>query len=276
MTRTDDRTGGMLIVNADDWGRDPRTTNCIAECVARGTVSAVSAMVLMADSTRAADLAVEHGVDAGLHLNFTTPFDSPECPRALAEPQRRIATYLRRHRLAQIVFNPALAEAFADVTRAQIDEYRRLYGREPGRIDGHHHMHLCANVLMRGLLPPATIVRRNFSFGPGEKTVVNRGYRWVVDRALARDHWLTDYLFSLPPLAPPARLDRILSLARGSVVELETHPVRPDEHRFLTGGEFARRADGICIDSFRTWRRQAFATPGMLRASTLGESHVGN
>jgi len=103
---------GRLIVNADDWGRDVRTTDCIHDCVGRKAVSAVSAMVFMEDSERAAALASEYGVDAGLHLNFTSPFTGSSCPAAIAERQRRIGAYLRRHRLAQVVFNPVLADAF--------------------------------------------------------------------------------------------------------------------------------------------------------------------
>ena len=54
---------GRLIVNADDWGRDPRTTGRILDCALRGAVSSVSAMVFMEDSERAATLARERGID---------------------------------------------------------------------------------------------------------------------------------------------------------------------------------------------------------------------
>src|SRR5580704_8891452 len=64
---------GLLILNADDWGRDRETTERIFDCVRRGTVSSVSAMVFMQDSERAAGIAREANVDAGLHMNFTTP-----------------------------------------------------------------------------------------------------------------------------------------------------------------------------------------------------------
>src|SRR5713226_4540807 len=75
------------------------------------------------------------------------------------------------------------------------------------------HMHLCANALLAGLLPLGTLVRRNFSFQPGEKGAVNRLHRQAVDKRLARRHRLTDFFFSLPPLEPQSRLERILSLA---------------------------------------------------------------
>ena len=240
---------GLLIVNADDWGRDVHTTRCIFNCVSSKAVSAVSAMVFMEDSDRAAAVALEHGIEAGLHLNFTSPFTARACPAGLAERQRRIAAYLCRHRLAQLVFNPVLVKSFEDVVAAQIDEFRRLYGADPARLDGHHHMHLCANVLLRGLLPPGTLVRRNFSFQLEEKGIFNRTYRRVVDATLVRRHHVADYLFSLVPLEPPRRLQRIFSLAREHVIEVETHPVQPEEYWFLMRGEISRRAEGVRIGS---------------------------
>jgi len=230
-------SGPRLIVNADDWGRDEYTTRRTFDCVRRGTVSAVSAMVFMEDSERAAALALAHGVDAGLHLNFTAPFTGAGCSPTLMAAHRKVIAYLRRHRLAQLVFNPTLVASFEYVVAAQIDEYRRLYGADPVRLDGHHHMHLCANVLIQRLLPPATIVRRNFSFRPGEKSGLNRAYRRFVDGRLARRHRLADFLFSLPPIEPAGRLERIFDLARRHVVELETHAVHPEEYRILETGQ---------------------------------------
>jgi chitin disaccharide deacetylase len=236
----DGTRAGRLIINADDWGRDFETTQSIKECTDRDTVSSVSAMVFMADSARAADVAKEQGIDAGLHLNLTTPFTSADCPREVASKQERIVRHLRGSRFARAIFNPLLMHEFEYVVAAQIDEYRRLYGAEPVRIDGHHHMHLCANVLFGRLLPSGTVVRRNFSFESGEKNLFNRSYRSVVDRTLARRHRLTDYFYSLPPIEPPARLEKIFSLSRKFVVEVETHPVNAEEHRFLMGEELLR------------------------------------
>jgi hypothetical protein len=237
----------LLIVNADDWGRDPLTTDRTLECVQSGAVTGVSAMVFMEDSERAAAIARERGIEAALHLNLTTAFSERSCPRPLLERQEALARYLRRTRLSQVVFHPALAHSFADVVAAQLREFRRLYGRDPDRIDGHHHMHLSANVLLARLLPAGTLVRRNFSFGAGEKSLANVLYRRLVDRLLARRHRLVDFFFSLPPLRPASRLQRIFALARDFAVEVETHPVNPEEHRFLTTGGLFREAQGARI-----------------------------
>jgi len=96
----DRATRAFVIVNADDWGRDRETTNRTLDCIRAGSVSSVSAMVFMADSERAAWLARENGIDTGLHLNLTTPFDAAHCPARMIEQQRRIARYLQSSRFA--------------------------------------------------------------------------------------------------------------------------------------------------------------------------------
>ena len=226
---------GALIINADDWGRDRETTDCTLDCVHCGAVSSVSAMVFMGDSERAAAIALDHGIDAGLHVNFTLPFSGPGVSSQLVGHQKRLSQYLLRRRFSQVVFNPGLISSFEYVVKAQCDEFTRLYGNAPTRLDGHHHMHLCANVLLGGLLPPGTIVRRNFSFQPGDKSFINRSYRRAIDWILGRHHRLTDFFFSIQPLNPPRRLRRILDLSRESIVEMETHPRDPSEYAFLTG-----------------------------------------
>ena len=238
---------GRLIVNADDWGRDRETTQRTLDCLGKKTVSSVSAMVFMEDSERASAIALDSGIDAGLHLNFTAPFSGPEISSSLAERHNRIASYLLCHPLARVFFHPALRGCFTYVLQAQVEEFQRLYGKAPARIDGHHHMHLCANVLFGNLLPPGTIARRNFSFGTGEKSVLNRYYRKWIDGRLAKRHRLTEFLFSLAPVEPPSRLQRIFSIARQHEVELETHPVNPAEYEFLTSGEFTRQLGDLLV-----------------------------
>ena len=238
---------GVLIVNADDWGRDRETTDRTLDCILCRSVSSVSAMTFMEDSERAAAIARDHGIDAGLHLNFTLPFSASGTPSQLVTHQQRLSHYLLKHRLFQAVFHPGLIRSFEYVVKAQRREFDRLYGREPERIDGHHHMHLCANVLVSGLLPRGIIIRRNFTFQSGEKSIVNRIYRKAIDSMLATRHRIADYLFSLPPLEPPERIERIVHLARRSAVEVETHPVDPAEYRFLMDEANFSRIGGIQI-----------------------------
>lgn len=243
----DSSKAGALIINADDWGRDRKNTDRIHECILRGTVSSVSAMVFMEDSERAAATAQEKGIDAGLHLNFTTPFSSGDCPAPLAEHQRKTAAYLLRHRFAGLVYHPGLARSFEYVVAAQMDQFNRIYERVPNRLDGHRHMHLCANVLLGRLLPSGTIVRRNFCFARDEKGMINRAYRRILDRFLARRHRIVDYFSALSLLEHSAQVQRIFSLGHQFVVELETHPVEQEEFRFLMSDEILTQAGTIQI-----------------------------
>lgn len=230
-----------VIVNADDWGRDAVTTDRILSCIRAGVVSSASAMVFMQDSARAAEIARAEGADTGLHLNFTLEFSAPECSHRLREQQAKLKHFLTRHRLATAFYHPGLAATFEYVVRAQVEEYKRLYGSAPRRIDGHHHMHLCANLIGGRLLPAGVIVRRNFSFRAGEKSFLNRAYRSWRDRQLARRYQIADYFFDLMP-AKPERLKAIFALAAHADVEIETHPVNDDEYEFLRGDEFAEYA----------------------------------
>ena len=235
-----------VIINADDWGRSQVVTDRMLACVQGGSISSVSAMVFMEDSARAAALALAHGVDAGLHLNLTTPFTAPHCPSRLQERQTAITRFLRTHRLAPVVYHPGLTASFRCVVQAQIDEYSRLYGHPPRRVDGHHHMHLCANLLFSRMIPEGVVVRRNFTFPATEKSWINRAYRAWQDRILARRHPQTDFFLNLVPL-DPRRLQGVFARALQGSVEVVAHPINDDEYRFLMEGGLARCLGPIAV-----------------------------
>jgi predicted glycoside hydrolase/deacetylase ChbG (UPF0249 family) len=247
-------TQGLLVINADDWGQDDYTTKCILSCVRAGTVTSVSAMVFMEDSVNGAEVARVANVDAGLHINLTTPFTAPGCPTGLRDRQSRIVGYLRAHRWARMLFHPLLVADFDYVVKAQLEEFQRLYGAAPARLDGHHHMHLCANVLLQRLLPAGTRVRRNLSFAAGEKSVVNRAYRRCVDTALAHRHRLTDFLLTLDALCASNRVEWALQLARVHLVEIETHPAVSAESAFLASAPVRERLSRAPLVSFAEMR----------------------
>lgn len=238
---------GRLIINADDWGRDPATTDRTLDCIAQDTISSVSAMVFMQDSERAAEIAQEHSLDVGLHLNLTAPFTAPGVSANLSQHQQAVSHFLTRSRYSQSVFHPGLIDSFQYLVSAQLEQFAHLYGRDTHRVDGHHHMHLCANVLLSHLLPPGTIVRRNFTFASGDKSFANRLYRRINDSLLARRHRMADFFFSLQPLMPRTRLESVFSKASESVVEVAAHPVNDDEHRLLADGEVSALLRGITI-----------------------------
>ncbi len=225
----------MLIVNADDWGRSCRETDAALACCKLGSVTSVSAMVFMKDSERAARIARENGVDVGLHINLTEEFTSGEVPAPLGKAHRRIARFLRRSKYALLLYHPGLRDEFRYVYEAQAGEFRRLFSMDPSHVDGHQHMHHCANMVIDQIIPKGQRVRRNFSFWPGEKGVVNRTYRRLVDKWLGQRYQLTDHFFSLESCLTTGRLSRVMELAKSANVELMTHPVFGVEYEFLTG-----------------------------------------
>jgi predicted glycoside hydrolase/deacetylase ChbG (UPF0249 family) len=257
----------MVIINADDWGRDPLTTNRILDCARNGTVSSSSAMVFMEDSERAAGLARDHNLDTGLHLNFTTPFSGSGCSVALVEHQQRLARFLLLHNHARILFRPDLAGSFDYVVRAQLDEYERIYGVPVHHVDGHHHMHLAANVLRQGLIPCEVIVRRNYTFPAGEKQYFNRLYRRLQDERLKKRYRITDYFYDILPLEE-AHLQHIFQLGVSSNIEIETHPGLDEEYGFHMSGELQRSLNGVAVA--RDYVLRAFGGDSAVCASDGG------
>ena len=233
-------TWTMLIINADDYGRSRFITDRILACIEQGSVTSTTFMVFMEDSERAAELAKGKHVDVGLHLNFTQPFTRKRCTVRLYEQQRRVAGFLTRSRFGLLVYNPMLRNSFEYVYRSQLEEFLQLFGKPPSHFDGHHHMHLCTNMLVQHLIPAGQKVRRSFSFWPGEKSMPNRAYRALVDCWLRRRYVTTDYFFSLLQCLRMGRLNRPLAYAQNSAVEVETHPDVEPEFDWLMGEDCAR------------------------------------
>jgi predicted glycoside hydrolase/deacetylase ChbG (UPF0249 family) len=228
----------MLIINADDFARSAAETDVALRCYQAGRITSVSMMVFMTDSDRAADLAKQTELDVGLHLNFAEPFARRSCPAKLCDHQRRLINYLMGNKYAQLVYNPFLRSAFYCSYKAQAEEFERLFEKPPSHIDGHHHMHLCANIFLSNMIPSGMKIRRNFSFWPGEKSWPNRTYRALVDHWLARTYQLTDYFFDLTQCIEQNKLGWVTSLAKSSAVELMTHPIVKAEEEYLMSDEF--------------------------------------
>jgi chitin disaccharide deacetylase len=241
----------MLIINADDWGRNKTATDNSMVCFKNGRITSVSAMVFMEDSQRAAELALEHGLDAGLHLNFTTKFDQNIISNKLLECQQHITAFLQKNKYCFLLYNPVLRGDFHYVFSTQYEEYIRLYHKKPTHIDGHHHMHLCTNILVDRLIPKNSKVRRSFSFTSGEKSTVNRLYRSLVDWWLQRRYQCTDFFFSIEPILKSDRLRRIVELSLVHNVELMVHPEKQDEYSYLLSTEYMEIIRNKKMESYR-------------------------
>jgi predicted glycoside hydrolase/deacetylase ChbG (UPF0249 family) len=228
----------MLIITADDLGRDRAATDACMDCFRRKRITSASLMVFMQDSKRAADLAVREGLETGLHLNLISLYDAPGVAESVRRGQASAARFFLRGPWTQVVYNPFIARAIAMSFQSQLEEYRRLCGTEPAHFNGHKHFHLSPHIILGRLLPPGAAVRRSFTFNAGEKGLVNRCYRRLVDAWLLRRHISTDAFFSLQPIGDLPRLARIVDLAQTASVEIMVHPWKPDEFAFLAEDRF--------------------------------------
>jgi len=228
----------MIIINADDWGRTCIETDTAFACFNAGRITSVSGMVFMEDSIRAASIARTAGIDVGLHLNFSEKFTGAFGRNALLDKYHsRISRLLRLNKYALVIYFPYLRKEFRYVFQAQLDEFFRLYGRPPSHFNGHHHMHLCSNILLGRIIPENEKVRRNFSFFPGEKGILNRMYRRLVDSWLAGRYCVTDYFFSLSRIIDLNQLNRVIDLSKSAIVEIMTHPIDSREYNYLMDEE---------------------------------------
>jgi chitin disaccharide deacetylase len=109
----------VLVVNADDFGRTPAINRGIVEAAERGIVTAASLMVRWPAAGEAAELAGHlSGFGLGLHVD-------------LGEWTYRTGEWRAVYEL-----EPTAAEL-----RLQLDEFRRLAGRNPDHLDSHQHVH---------------------------------------------------------------------------------------------------------------------------------------
>jgi predicted glycoside hydrolase/deacetylase ChbG (UPF0249 family) len=237
----------MLIINADDWGGNWVSTYNSALCFKQNRITSASAMVFMEYSPRAAELALGIGLNTGLHLNFTLEFNGDCVSTKLLERQQRIASFMRRGNYFLLLYNPLLKRDFEYVYNAQYDEYLRLYNNKPTHNDGHHHMHLCTNMLINGLIPKGSKVRRSFTFSAGEKNFFNRFYRCIVDTVLSRRYICTDCFFSISHHKNIESLRKIVNLAKFKNVELGVHPEIQGEFDYLMSDEYLQ----VIVDAER-------------------------
>jgi len=100
------------------------------------------------------------------------------------------------------------------------------------------------------VLPPGSAVRRSFTFYKGEKSFLNRGFRYLVDSWLQKSFVTTDSFFGLTPTDNFPRLMKIVNLSKKAHVELMVHPWKPDEFAILIGKEFRNLIAEVQLGNF--------------------------
>lgn len=114
-----------LIVNADDFGLSIGVNRGIIRAHEKGIVTSTSLMVRYPASTEAAEYAMgRHQLGVGLHVDLGEWIYRDEEWQAVYEvvPLRDSVTV-------------------HDEIARQLDEFRKLMGREPSHIDSHQHAH---------------------------------------------------------------------------------------------------------------------------------------
>jgi chitin disaccharide deacetylase len=115
----------FLIVNADDFGLSEGVNRGIIEAHERGIVTSASLMVLKRSACSAAAYSRDHlSLDLGLHLDLGEwTFDG----------EAWVPVY-------QVVPLDDVA-VVAQALDRQLNDFRRLVGRDPTHLDSHQHLH---------------------------------------------------------------------------------------------------------------------------------------
>lgn len=225
----------MLIVSANDWGGNARSTDAIAECFLSHRITTATAMVYMADSERAATVAHAGDWSMGLHLNLTQRFDSTVTPPDVRERQARVVRHFASLRLRRWTASPLAWRLVEESVNDQLQRFRVLYDHEPTHVDGHNHVQACPDVFLSRALGRHTPLR-------GAQTPAGRrrspgNLVRAARTTLVRRRFVTpDYFFSIRNIHPAfggVGLTRVLELADHASVEIMVHPGFPDEHRLL-------------------------------------------
>lgn len=247
---------GALIVNADDWGLEPAVTDQIALCFKRGAISSTTAMVWMADSERAADIAREGALPVGLHLNLDTRFEGKAVPRGVRDDLERIRHWFGNPRRPALLYNPSRAfqRRVDRCIAAQLEQFRIQYRRDPTHVDGHHHLHLAWNVLFspalqRGLRVRATQWRRPSA--PGV-VLIRRIRMWMLRHKFVAP----DRFYDIREIHPVwgGRGLEVLEEARVCTVEVMVHPGFAGETGVLLSAEWIRAIHAQRLTSFDVFR----------------------
>ncbi|HLL26983.1 MAG TPA: ChbG/HpnK family deacetylase [Xanthobacteraceae bacterium] len=136
-----------IVLCADDYALAPGVSRAIRELVGRGRLNAVSVMTVIPDFARECGALVATAspipIAIGLHTTLTGPFKPlAALPFATGDGNfPPIERYLTPPRFFRVDHRAVKAEV-----SAQIEAFRRTFGRTPDFVDGHQHVQLLRGV----------------------------------------------------------------------------------------------------------------------------------
>jgi predicted glycoside hydrolase/deacetylase ChbG (UPF0249 family) len=117
-----------FVLNADDYALHAPGDDAILALAARGIVTSTTAMVLSPRWREAAARLREAPLDAGLHIDFTSPFAAPPAGRGVGG--LIVQSWLRGLPRA----------AVRESIERQLGLFEDALGRAPSVVDGHQHV----------------------------------------------------------------------------------------------------------------------------------------
>ncbi len=232
----------QVIINADDYGRDKKTTDAIADCFLQHKITSTTMMVVHEDCERASGIAREIGLPTGLHLCLDEgrPAADPAKITTLLDQQGNLRVTSKRLFSGKV----RQGELFLELG-AQIKKMDEL-GLRMTHLDSHHHLHCHPLVLPvffmnRQRLPRLLKIRIPRNFEPGSRLklygMLKYSYKMSAKFLLGYFFKTADYFTSITSYLDnhTMQLEKILAAVprRNSSIEIMCHPGELEQYSFL-------------------------------------------
>jgi predicted glycoside hydrolase/deacetylase ChbG (UPF0249 family) len=240
----------LLIVNADDLGWNREATDLTLECFGDGLISSTTVLLHMADSRRAAELALESGIPTGLHLNLTDPLDGLEVPGPVRDRHAAACRlFADGHlRMRSWTYDPRIETVVVDAIRDQLEGFRAAFGRAPTHVDGHNHVQVCPNVVRATPLRGYKLRNALWAW-PSTRTAMGL-LRAARRRLTAFNHLTPRYFFDIAELESGGSIGERVDRSRSSSVEMMCHPGFGHELRTLTSAAWKDAIADLPVGSY--------------------------
>ena len=220
----------QIIINADDYGISPETSQTIIKFMGKGYCDTTSVMINMPGAENAAALAKEAGTESltGLHINLTQgpPLTNGIAHSSIFAGSGAFGCY-KQHKVQRFFLDKKTQNAVRDELRAQMECYLAL-GYTAMHIDSHQGIHMDRSIFPL-LLPLCEEygfkkIRRSPNIkmgGSAWKNGLKRAARQPYDAAVTKSKLTTTDLFG--SLRDFPRNES--TLPSGAALELMVHPV---------------------------------------------------